>query len=424
MRIIFLAYLVIHNCLVFSQNKPVSPKIYRATLLRSDSLPIVFTVESRTKNNIESWTIRNADEKLQVTNLRQKGDSILIDMPFFESFFQLKKQNDSTILGTWTKATSTRDQVMPVYLITAKKRFELIKGNASVNISGRWKVVFKRAAGTERPAIAEFKQNQNHVTGTFLTPSGDYRYLEGVVTGDSLLLSCFDGSHAYFFSASITKDGKIYNGVYASGAVNKESWSAVKDPCAEIDASSAAMYLKEGEEELNFSFPDLDSNIVSIRDPKFKNKVVIIQIMGSWCPNCMDETAFLSKFYDENKKKGIEVLALAYEYSTDFSRAQKSLKKFQQRFDVKYPMLITGAKTSDSLRTEKTLPQLTPIKVFPSTVFLDKAGKVRKIHTGFFGPGTGEHHIKFKKEFETVVTELLAEPSTNSNTKGVANDLK
>ena len=126
MRIIFLAYLVIHNCLVFSQNKPVSPKIYRATLLRSDSLPIVFTVESRTKNNIESWTIRNADEKLQITNLRQKGDSILIDMPFFESFFQLKKQNDSTILGTWTKATSTRDQVMPVYLITAKKRFELI----------------------------------------------------------------------------------------------------------------------------------------------------------------------------------------------------------------------------------------------------------------------------------------------------------
>lgn len=78
----------------------------------------------------------------------------------------------------------------------------------------------------------------------------------------------------------------------------------------------------------------------------------------------MDETAFLSNYYRENKNRGVEVIALGYEYSTDFVRSVKSLKKFQERFDVQYPMLITGVKVTDSHRTEKTLPQVTPIRFF------------------------------------------------------------
>ncbi len=118
--------------------------------------------------------------------------------------------------------------------------------------------------------------------------------------------------------------------------------------------------------------------MVSISDDRFRNKVVIIQIMGSWCPNCMDETAFLSEYYKANKERGIEMVALAYEYSTDFSRSQKSLRKFQQRFNITYPMLITGVRTIDSLRTEKTLPEITRIKMFPTTLFIGRDGKVKK----------------------------------------------
>jgi thiol-disulfide isomerase/thioredoxin len=145
---------------------------------------------------------------------------------------------------------------------------------------------------------------------------------------------------------------------------------------------------------------------------------VVIQIMGSWCPNCMDETAFLTKYYDLNKNRGIEMVALAYEYSTNFSRGQKSLRKLQKQFDVKYPILITGVTTSDSLRTEKTLPELSPIKVFPSTIFLDRMGRVREVHTGFYGPGTGIHYEDFKKEFESTISRLLAEPGVVVNKSG------
>jgi thiol-disulfide isomerase/thioredoxin len=167
------------------------------------------------------------------------------------------------------------------------------------------------------------------------------------------------------------------------------------------------MQLRPGEERIGFRFPDLDSQLVSLNDMRFRDKAVVIQIMGSWCPNCMDETAFLSEYYRNNRQRGIEMIALAYEYSTDFQRARKSLMKFRDKFDVQYPMLITGVTSGDSLKTEKTLPQLTPIKAFPTTIFVGRDGKVKKIHAGFYGPGSGPYYEAYKKEFEETLQALL-----------------
>ncbi len=223
------------------------------------------------------------------------------------------------------------------------------------------------------------------------------------------MLSCFDGGHAFLFTAKVNDNNTITGGWYYTGAINKSEWTAEKNPAAALPAEEAAMYLRPGEERLNFTFNDLEGRPVSINDDRFKNKVVVLQIMGSWCPNCMDETAFLSNYYNKNKQRGIEIVALAYEYSTDIDRSRKSLQRFQQRFNIQYPMLITGVSINDSLRTEKTLPQLTPIKFFPSSVILDKNGKVRKLDTGFNGPGTGEHYAQYVREFETTINSLLAE---------------
>jgi hypothetical protein len=124
----------------------------------------------------------------------------------------------------------------------------------------------------------------------------------------------------------------------------------------------------------------------------------------------MDETAFLSEFYRNNKQRGVEVIGLAYEYSTDFERSRSSLRKFKDRFQVQYPLLITGVTVSDTLRTEKTLPQLTPIKAFPTTIFIGKDGKVAKIKAGFKGPGAGAYHEELKKEFTATIDQLLKTP--------------
>ena len=408
-RQLLLLSAILHACclcfMAHAQHKSAKP--YVAQCLRADSLPIVFNLERQRGKSDETWIIRNADERIRVTDIRRKGDSLFADMPVFESFFRLREAPDGRISGDWVKGTSTVDVVQPVVLRPGTIRFPVTRGKAKSDVTGRWKVTFTRADGSPRYAVAEFSQKGERLTGTFVTPSGDYRYLEGIMSGDSMQLSCFDGSHAYYFGAKLDGRERLVNGVFASGKNFLEKWTALRDADATIDPAVAATSMKSGEDRLHFRFPDLDSNLVSIEDERFRGKVVVIQIMGSWCPNCMDETAFLSEYHRKNGGKGLEMVALAYEYSTDFARASKSLDKFRKRFNVEYPMLITGVSSADEKRTEKTLPELTPIRVFPTTIFLDRQGRVAKVHPGFAGPATGKHHEEYVREFEETVDRLL-----------------
>ena len=309
--------------------------------------------------------------------------------------------------GQWKKVGSKGDVYMPLLIQKGAERVLLSSSTSSKNISGRWKTIFTNPEGKRSMAIAEFSHEGNKLKGTFLTPTGDYRFLEGTIAGDSLTLTTFDGTHAFYFAAKVDKQGNMVNGIFASGPTYLERWEAVKDLNVELDGSEAVMKVRDPNAKLNFRFLDLDSNWVSINDQRFQNKVVIIQIMGSWCPNCMDETAFLSDYYRKNKDRGLEIIGLAYEYSLEFAKARKSLSRFRDKFNVDYPMLITGVTSSDERRTEKTLPQMTPIKAFPSMIILGKDGKVQQTHAGYEGPATGIHHEKFKKEFSATIDQLL-----------------
>lgn len=388
------------------QDKVLQTGNWQATLIREDGNHIVFNFEVISNGDSVHWVIKNGEERIDVKDVTIQGDSVWVTMPVFESYFKLLKKGNNRLTGIWTKAATAGFISMPFEASAGIEKRFTATAKPVADISGKWEVSFFRADGSPRPAIAEFTQKGEELSGTFITPTGDYRYLYGIVDGHQVKLSTFDGSHAYYFNATIENDSLISNGNYYSGATSIEPWKAVKNENA-ILPDLAAMFLKEGEERLNFSFPDLDGNLVSINDNRFKNKVVIVQIMGSWCPNCMDETAFLSEYYRKNKDRGVEVVALAYEYYEDPVLAGNSVKKFQKRFNVQYPMLLTGVTVSDTLRTEKTLPQLTKIKSFPSTIFIDKQGKVAKIHAGFEGPGTGSRYELLKKEFEMLVESLV-----------------
>lgn len=388
----------------FSQN--LQPGNWQARILRDDSVAIPFTFEVKTIAGKSQLSIRNASERITISKFTRQGDSLFFEMPVFEAAFRVKLEGKGYMKGWFLRGTTGQFQQLPFEARAGATRFTVSQKPAA-NISGRWSVSITRPNNTERPAIAEFKQQGSALTGTMLTPSGDYRYLEGVVDGDSLKLSVFDGAHFYLFTAHIDDPQQLSGGMFYAGKNAKEKWRAVKNAKAELPDAGNTPQLKVGENRLSFRFPDLDSNLVSITDERFKNKVVVVQLMGSWCPNCMDETRFLSEYYRNNKQKGLEVVALAYENSTDFQRSRNSIAKFRDRFNVAYPMLITGVWVNDSLRTEKTLPQLTPIKVFPTTIFIGRDGTVRKLHTGFYGPGTGAYYEAFKREFELTIEELL-----------------
>jgi thiol-disulfide isomerase/thioredoxin len=328
-------------------------------------------------------------------------------MPFFESAFKLKKQSNNSLSGIWIKGTSRSAPLQfPVTFVYGRKERFAINKPAAASISGKWQGTFTRAAGGERPSVASFQQKGNYVSGSFITPSGDYRFLEGIINGKKLQLSCFDGSHAYFFMADVTATS-ITNGMFYSSASAPEKWRAEKNAKAVLPDTTQRTQLKEGESRLIFSFKDVNGKTVSFNDERFKNKVVIIQLMGSWCPNCMDESRFLSSFYKEYKNKDVEIIAIAYELTMDEARSRSSLQKFIDRFKIEYPVLIAPATSADPDKTEKTLPQLTSIRSFPTTVFVGKDGKVYKVHSGFYGPGTGVYHEEFKKEFFEIVNGLL-----------------
>ena len=403
-KILFIA--IGSSFISFFSNAQPKAGDYRGILYREDGKEVVFNMEIKGTGNRTQLYIINASEKILVKELKIKADSVFFRMPVFESEFKAQVQPDGSLKGIWLKGTAVKTQQWPFAAIPGKKRFDASQGAAKNNISGRWSVTITRANGTTRPAVAEFVQKGNQLTGTFLTPSGDYRYLQGIITGNLLLLSTFDGAHAYTFSAKIVNENNIAEGFFGSGIAGRETWIAEKNSNAALPEGNTPQ-LKEGYSKLDFTFNDIDGNKVSISDERFRDKVVIIQIMGSWCPNCLDETKFLSDYYNRNKSRGIEIVSLAYEYSTDFQRSQKSVRKFQQLFDVKYPMLITGVSVSDSLKTEKTLPQITPVKSFPTTIFLDRKGNVQAIHSSFYGPGSGKHYEEFKKEFNATVDGLL-----------------
>lgn len=379
-------------------------------LQRKDGKEIIFQLEKTSVQGKTALSVVNAGEKINLTDVTSAGDSLFFTMPAFEASFRVKVQPDGNMTGTFIKATSGNMQYWALFgKANDRVRFKATQGNAKHTISGKWNVSITRPNGTIRKALAVFKQQGNRLTGSLLTPSADYRYLDGIVTGDSILLSSFDGDNARLFEAKFDTRNNSLQGVFYNGYTGKEVWTATKDSAIALPEISDPTKLREGYNKLDFTFNDLDGNPVSIKDEQYKNKVVIVQLMGSWCANCLDETRFLSGYYKENKAKGVEVIALAYEYTTDRERSKKSIERFKKLYDVQYPMLITGATAGDDLKGEKTLPQLTAIKSFPTTVFIDKKGIVREIHTNFYGPGSGEYYELSKKRFTDTVNRLLVE---------------
>ncbi len=383
---------------------------WRVALQREDGKQVVFQLERKTEKGATVLYVINAAERIKITDVKILGDSMLFSMPAFESSFRVKLHFKGDITGTYIKGTAGATQYWALYAQAhAKDRFSAGSGNAKHNISGRWSVSITRANGTIRKAVAVFEQKENRLTGSFLTPSADYRYLDGIVTGDSLMLSSFDGDNIRLFEAKIDNVNTISGGIFYNGYTGKETWTAQKNDSVALPETDDPTRLREAVSKLNFTFKDPQGIPVSINDEKYKNKVVIVQIMGSWCANCLDETKFLADYYKSNRPEGVEIIALAYELTTDLERSKKSVAKFQKLFDVQYRMLITGVTAGDEKKTEKTLPQLTAIKSFPTTIFIDKKGNVREIHTNFYGPGSGEYYMASKNKFYETVNRLLSE---------------
>jgi thiol-disulfide isomerase/thioredoxin len=385
---------------------PLKHGIWRLSMdLGGDKLPFTFDLTRKGKGY--TLEVINHTERISVKDVTLRNDSIFIQMPVFNSEFRGKINADSLISGNWHNFAKGPDYFIPfVAQHGEEERFAYDETGTATNAQGNWEVTFSPNTEEEYKAIGQFKQYGVHLTGTFITETGDYRYLDGVALNDSIYLSCFDGAHAFLFKAALDEDS-VLQGQFWSGKHWSEPWTAELNEEFELRNPDSLTYLKDGAEKFEFTFPDLDSTLVSLDDKKYMDKVVIIQIMGSWCPNCLDETRLYVDLYNEFNTSGLEIISLAYEHDEDFGKAAESVSNLKNQLHATYDFLIAG--TSNKKKAAETLPMLNHVMSYPTSIFIDRNGKIRKIHTGFYGPGTGDHYTTYVYELKRFLQNLLDE---------------
>lgn len=313
---------------------------------------------------------------------------------------------DSTrgmIIGSWRKRRGLNEWVEMRFRATpAAAKTSPQKLSGAQPFAGRWAVKFQQSTD---PAVAEFaRNNDGSVSGTFLTTTGDYRFLHGAGVNDKLELSCFDGAHAFLFRAALQGNDKLVGEFWSSNTWH-EKWTAERNPNAELPDPFAQTKLVSGKSIGSYAFPDLQGIPTRLDDPKFAGQAKLIYVFGSWCPNCHDAAAYFSELQNSYSDDQLSIIGLAFELTGDFERDAAQVKRYLQRHGVDYPVLIAGP--ADKTLAAQAIPFLDKVRSYPTTIFLDSNHQVKAIHTGFSGPATGKAYSEMKAEFKSLIDSII-----------------
>jgi thiol-disulfide isomerase/thioredoxin len=270
-----------------------------------------------------------------------------------------------------------------------------------LSFGGNWKIDL----GKDKFGLGIFTQKGSRIQGSILTETGDYRFLDGYIEQNNILLYGFDGVFSFVLKIILSPDQFKAN-LY-SGKTYNQDISGVRDEEFRL-ADPNGLTKLIGKKPLKLSFNDINGEEIDFNKGRFKDKAKIIQIFGSWCPNCIDETQFLVEWRTKNEAKlnDIEFIAIAFEKFPDEVAALKKLRKMRYKLGMNYP-LVLGDFTST-----KTVTKFVPIEktiAFPTTFYLNKKNEIIKVHTGFSGQATGMFYEDFKTDFNKTVNALIKE---------------
>ncbi len=380
--------------------------VYRV-VLQTPGGELPFGLELKQGDSHVIGYLINGPERLLLSEVKITGSHLEIVMPGYENVLRADAIGNELRGEIFLVKLNAKNQHVPLRATLGETyRFFDHPASDNADVSGRWAVKLIDDSGAPEAAVGEFSQSHDAVSGTILTATGDHRYLAGQVKGDELYLSTFDGAHVFLYKAKIAADGRL-DGDWWSGLAFHEKWIGTRDAAAQLPDAYGVTALRDGVKTFDFAFPDLSGKTVSSKDPPFRGKVLIVALAGSWCPNCHDEAAFLAPLYTDYRGKGLEIVSLQFEHFGDFQRAAEATLRFRQHYGIEYTTLIAGI--SDKDEAAKKLPMLKSFVAFPTTIFIDRQGNVRKIHTGFTGPATGDHYVQFVNEVKTTLDQLLAE---------------
>ncbi len=329
-----------------------------------------------------------------------RGDSLAFEMADYDATITAVAQGDS-LLGYYRNVGNRGPRVIPF----RAGRGEWPATNLTPRLAGSWDATFDHGTRTS-PRVIVLRDGVRGVEASFLANSGDYGLYWGTATADSFDVGHFDGAFVYRITGRI--DGDTLRGVYHAGARTQTPWTAVRTTGKRHLTPPLEVTKADTTEPFRFAFPDTDGRLVTNEDPRFAGKVVLVDIFGSWCPTCHDAAPTLVDLHRRYRDQGLEIVGLAYEVTGDSAIDNRQVRRFGRKFGIEYPLLVAGLNTVEA--TAATLPQLEGFTAYPTTLFLGRDGRIRKVHAGFLGPATGIQHTRTVEHFHEWVEALLAEP--------------
>lgn len=385
----------------YAQKISLVPGSYSAYLQLNETtqLPVHLSVEKKQKRTL--LVIHNAEERIELTSGIRKGDTIILSFPSFDSELRFITYRNKEIRGYWFNYNKGANYKIPFFAnFNPKPRKNDVPTG---NLTGKWETYFSPQTADEENALGIISQSQNHLTGTFRTETGDYRFLEGFIEGSKFYLAAFDGSHAFLLNGTL-KDYKV-QGYFYSGKHYSTDFVATYNPDYELRDPDSITVLKDNSTEISFNLKTIDGTDYKFPNAETRGKVVIVQIMGTWCPNCMDETNYYKELYAKYHSKGLEIISIGYETSDSFEEQAKKILTLKQRKNLDFTFLV-GGKASKGIASDQ-FNMLNEVISFPTSIYIGRDGQVKRIHTGFNGPGTGEIYTEYVQKTNALIECLL-----------------
>jgi thiol-disulfide isomerase/thioredoxin len=389
---------------------------WRGALRIDDRLSVGFYFELPpiAFEGVHPATIANGREKIEVAAAWEEG-TLTLDFPHYDASIRSHRAlvgSEIGLFGEYRKTVSEGEQrvmtfeAVPIGPARPSPAFRnssaLPVGTPRADFEGEWKIDFEKSG----PAKAIFRQpgGGDAITGTVLTTTGDYRFLSGGVGDRTLAVSVFDGAHAFLITATADASTDRIEGTFYSGAHYRESFTG------ERVAEGETYELPDAFEQVGLTSPDGRLRVDALDDPMYEGQPVVVTFFGTWCPNCHDEAPVLVDLYRRYSPRGLRMLGLAYEHTGDDERSRRQVERFKQKYGIPWEIIVAGP--SSKAYASESVPSLSAIKSWPTTVFIGRDGKVKGIHSGFAGPATGEAHRELLREFERRVQEIVKAPPT------------
>lgn len=331
------------------------------------------------------WSLYNGDEVVTLTPLNDSTWKV----PVFNGSWVLHKdQKNDSYRGHWVDSLRNPpgSYRVPIQVLPTSASAQATIEPLAIP-TGTWDVWFGEDSSDSPGSQLDLTAEGGAVRATIRTPTGDYRYLAGTVVGNALQLQTFDGAHLFVFTASL-QDGNWVGGHFYSGNHYHTTWRAAS--AAPAPDQSPMQSLVVPDEDLRVSVVDRAGNrsSISLRS----DSLIVLDILGTWCPNCMDEVRLLHELYNPQSR----FLSVAFERDTNPVSSYERLDAFSAELNLDWELFLGGKASKKS--AADAFPFLDRVISFPTTLFI--RGNDVMVHSGFNGPATGERYTMEKKRFQ------------------------